>query len=132
MCMEEVTTESTTRHPKHRLTRLWKRWRRCFGRLFVNSAAITSVQDWDSYSSFSESIQTKQTNKTKFIYYIKKLHNMNLGSCQMRSARSDMLVWVPSAAAVEVTAAARLEAAMSERALRIWHEPRFILCSSLM
>ena len=45
---------------------------------------------------------------------------------------------VPSAAAVmEVTAAWRLvvlvlEAAMSERALRIWHEPRFILWSFLM
>ena len=36
-----------------------------------------------------------------YIHYIKKLHNMNLGSCQMRSARSDMLVWVPSAAAVD-------------------------------
>ncbi len=49
-----------------------------------------------------------------------------------------MVVWVPSATAViEVTAAWRLvalvlEAAMSERTLRIWHEPRFILWSFLM
>ena len=27
---------------------------------------------------------------TKFIHYIKKLHNMNLGLCQMRSALSDI------------------------------------------
>ena len=39
-----------------------------------------------------QQVQTNRqlTNKTKFTDYIKKLQNMNLGSCQMRSARSDI------------------------------------------
>ena len=75
MCTEEVAAESTTRRPKH--------CRQC-----LQSLVLLGHRGHAGVGFLDQT--NKQTSKTKFIHYIKKLRNMNLGSCQMRSARSDI------------------------------------------